>query len=86
MKPAALLAFLLLASCGKAIVQDRPVTVKVPVAQSCALPRPSPPAPLSGRTDWDSLDVKQKAALVGKQALDWQTFGEQLNAATSACP
>jgi hypothetical protein len=82
----ALLILFTLTACGKTVIQDRPVRVAVPVAQSCALPRPTPPAPLSARSDWDSLDVKQKAALVAKQALLWQTYGEQLNAATAACP
>lgn len=86
MKRIAILA-LLLAGCSHTITQDRPVTVKVPVAQPCAGERPTAPVPLRDTTpDWDQLDAKQKAALVGKQALDWQTYGEQLNAATAACP
>lgn len=86
MKQGIVLLFICLTACGKTVIQDRPVTVKVPVAQSCALPRPTPPAPLSTRSDWDSLDVKQKAALVAKQALELRTAYEQLNAATAACP
>jgi hypothetical protein len=78
---------LALTACnGRTITHDRPVKVLVPVSTPCSLPRPTPPAPLSARSDWDTLDVKQKAALVGKQALLWQTYGEQLNAATGACP
>lgn len=69
------------------IYRDRPVPVNVPVLQPCAGARPLPVTPLKDKTpDWDSLDVRQKAALVGKQGLDRQTYGEQLNAATAACP
>jgi hypothetical protein len=88
MRNIAILALLALAACGpKVITQDRPVTVKVPVAQACAGSRPMAPTPLKDTTpDWAGLDVKQKAALVGKQALEWQGYGESLNAATAACP
>lgn len=75
-----------LTACGKTVTQDRPVTVKVPVPVACALERPARPENLKARTpDWDMLDVRQKAAWVGRQALDWQTYGEQLDAATGAC-
>lgn len=79
---------LLLAGCGgRTIVQDRPVTVRIPVVQPCALPRPEAPAKLSDRTpDWDGLDVRQKAAWVAKHALELRGYGEQLDAATAACP
>jgi hypothetical protein len=36
--------------------------------------------------DWAALDARQKAALVGKQALDLRTYSEKLNAATAGCP
>lgn len=80
---------LLLASCAtdNVIYRDRIVEVKVPVPAACAGERPAEVVPLKDKTpDWDSLDVRQKAALVGKQALERQTYGEQLNAATAACP
>jgi hypothetical protein len=57
---AMLILFTLTACGGRTITHDRPVKVLVPVAQSCALPRPTPPAPLSARSDWETLDVKQK--------------------------
>lgn len=79
-----------LAACkGDPIYRDRTVTVNVPVAQPCANPRPAPVAPLSERyTDeaWAALDARQKAAAVARQGLDRQTYGEQLYAATAACP
>lgn len=77
-----------LAACSpKVITRDVPVEVKVPVAQPCATERPVPPVPLS-RTypNWPAMDVKQKAAAVGKQGLEWQGYAQQLNAATAACP
>jgi hypothetical protein len=87
MKYAIAAVALALAGCGGTVVQERPVTVKVPVAQACAGSRPTAPAPLKDRApDWYELDVKQKSALVGRQGLEWQTYGEQLNAATAACP
>lgn len=82
------LAFASLAACSpKVITRDVPIEVKVPVAQPCAGERPAPPAPLaSSFPNWPAMDVKQKAAAVGKQALEWQAYGQQLNAATAACP
>ena len=81
-------AGLALSACsGSPVVKDRAVTVNMPVAQPCAGERPSPPVPLSRIfPQWDGFDVRQKAAAVGKQALEWQTYGEQLHAATAACP
>lgn len=78
------------AGCAKdsVIVRDRPVEVLVPVSQPCALPRPEPIAPIKERIDareWQSRDVRQKAAEVARQALLRQQYGEQLDAATGAC-
>lgn len=76
-----------LAGCGGTVVQDRPVRTAIPVPQPCATARPAPVIPLKDQAiDWSALDVKQKAALVGKQALDHKTYGEHLAAATAACP
>lgn len=80
------LAALALAGCGGTIYEDRPLTVKVPVPVDCATERPIKPVPLKDKVpDWVELDVRQKAAHVGSQALEWQTYGEQLDAATAAC-
>ena len=84
MRYALILACAALAGCGGTVIKDRPVEILRPVPQPCALSRPAEPAPLP--TDWDSLDVKQKAAAVGKWALEWQQYGQDLNAATAACP
>lgn len=87
-----------LTACGKTVTHDRPVKVLVPVAQSCALPRPEEVPPLIDETpEWvdgkdkaspldGPLDIKQKAALVGNWALRVRTYGQQLFAATAACP
>jgi len=82
------LALSSLTACTKPIVQDRPVTVRVPVVQPCALPRPTAPASLKQAypdADWSEMDTRQKAAAVGKWALEQQTYGRQLGAATGGC-
>lgn len=89
MKQLIIIAALALSACGSSVVRDRPATLKVPVAQPCATARPTQPLPLKTAypdSQWGGMDVRQKAAAVGKQALDWQTYGEQINAATAACP
>ncbi len=80
---AAILMLLSTACNSKTVVQDRPVVVNRPVAVPCALERPQTPALLPA--DWESLDVKQKAALVGFKLIEWRDYGEALNAATSGC-
>lgn len=77
---------LVLASCGSTVVKDRPVAVNTPVTVPCALERPQRPVPLVEQTPgWDSLDVRMKAAAVGKWALELLTYSEQLEAATAGC-
>lgn len=78
-----------LTACGKTITHDRPVKVHVPVPQSCALPRPIPiPNLRTAYSDavWKAMDARQKAAAVGKHALELRTYAEQLFASTAACP
>lgn len=88
MKNLAIVLALVLTGCGPSVVyRDRPVTVNVPVVQPCAAPRPEHPGTLESRTpDWPSLDVRQKAAWVGRHGLDLLAYAEQLNAATASCP
>lgn len=77
-----------LAGCGPKTYRDRIVTVKTPVSVPCALERPAPVASLKDaypEVVWASMDTRQKAAAVGKQVLDRQAYGEQLNAATAGC-
>jgi hypothetical protein len=89
---AALALVVALAGCESAgtIVRDRPVEVKVPVFTPCvAGPRPAKVRPLKEElapAEWQRLDVRQKAAAAGRKGLERQTYGEQLNAATGACP
>ena len=90
MKYALILPLVALSACQSTpIYRDRVQTVNVPVSVPCATTRPAPVTPLADRyTDeqWQSLDVRQKAAAVGRQSLDRMTYGEQLHAATGACP
>lgn len=81
---------LLLALCGcarGAVVVDRPITVKVPVAVPCvAGVRPDPVSALKSRhPDWAGYSVKQKAELVSAQALRHKSYGQALGASTGAC-
>lgn len=71
------------AACSSKPVQDRPVVVNRPVTVPCALERPAKPGPLP--TDWYDRDVRQKAALVGRKAIEWRDYGEALDAATAGC-
>ena len=84
-----LFAALALAGCGKTITQDRPISVNVPVPQPClAAARPAAVSPLRERyadAEWQAMDVRQKAATVGKHAGDLRAYGEDLNAATGGC-
>jgi hypothetical protein len=82
-------AALALAGCGETVTRERPVSVNVPVPQPC-LAGSRPAAVTSLRelysdAEWNALDLRQKAALAGKQGLDLRTYGEDLNAATGGC-
>lgn len=83
---------LLVAGCAtpQVIYRDRPVEVKVPVAQPCvAGVRPTAPLPLNKQysaDQWKALDAKQKSDIVGAHALALKKYGEDVNAATIACP
>lgn len=86
---AAVYTALALSACStpQTVYRDRPVEVKVPVSTPCASLRPDPvPTLVEAYPQWDALDVRQKAAAVARHALDLRTYGEQLNAATAACP
>lgn len=84
-----LLALTLAGCSGKTIVQDRPVRVAVPVAAPCVTAKPAQVQSLQTRysdDEWAAMDVRQKAAAVAENAIRLRTYGEQLNAATIACP
>ena len=93
MKKLAIMLALGLAACATKplppIIQDRPVEVKVPVAQPCVVgERPTAPLPLNKQystTAWKALDPRQKAAIVSRHALDLKTYGENINGATAGC-
>lgn len=87
-----LLAALLLSGCAttpSVIYRDRPVEVKVPVAQPCVVgARPVAPLALNKQftlDQWKAFDAKQKSALVSQHALELKTYGESVNGATAGC-
>lgn len=78
---------LLLAGCGGTVVQDRPERASVPVTVPC-VSGARPDAVVSLKTlhpDWAGYTVKQKTELAAAQALLHQSYGQEINAATSAC-
>lgn len=84
-------ATLLVAGCGSSgtIVDERIVTVDRPVPQPCAAERPAQVSSLKSDFPdqvWSGMDVRQKAAAVGRKGLERQGYGEKLDAATGACP
>lgn len=83
------LVFLLTACGGGTIVQDRPVSVSIPVVIPCVGDRPAAVTPLKNRyprTEWDGFTVKQKAELASAQGLKHQNYGTAMTAATGECP
>lgn len=84
-------ATLLVAGCasGGTIVDERIVEVDRPVPQPCAGERPAQVSNLKSDFPdqvWGDMDVRQKAAAVGRKGLERQAYGEKLDAATGACP
>ncbi len=75
----------LLSACAPRTVQDRPVTVRVPVPVPCVTDWPQSPDPLPDRSHWAQMDARQKAAAIGKCALDHKGYSEQVEAATGGC-
>lgn len=78
----------LTACTPRTVTQDRPIVVNTPVSQPCALPRPSEPLTLKQAypdAQWAAMDVRQKAAAVGRWGIDQQIYGRNLAAATGAC-
>lgn len=86
----AIAAVLALGACKSGtIIEERIVEVSVPVPVGCATQRPSVPVPLKQRfseEQWATMDVRQKAAAVSIAGLGRLAYGEDLNAATGACP
>ena len=86
----AFLAIILLSGCAhhETVVRDRTVTVDVPVPVPCVKTWPDQvPAIRDQLTPEEraALDVRQRAALVGRNALSLRTYGEQLYASTGGC-
>lgn len=79
---------LALSACGSGtVVKERIVKVSVPVSQPCVVGiKPEKVASLKEKyPDWYDKSPKQKAELAAMQALERQSHGDQLEAATSAC-
>jgi hypothetical protein len=70
----------------KVITRDVPVTVKVPVSAPCVTGWPQKPPPLPDASHWAQMDVRMKAAALGKYAIEMTNYDEALRAATAACP
>lgn len=82
---------LILGACSSdnVIYRDKIVHVNVPVVQPCASPRPTEPESLKNRfteAEWGDMDIVQRLAHVGSNALLKDQYGKDLNAATGACP
>jgi hypothetical protein len=83
-----LIAPIALAACGHDSAPP-PETIGHLVATPCAKPRPEPVQPLSeqfSKEEWLAFSPKQKSALVAAQGLKRQTYGDELDVATKACP
>ena len=71
------------------VYRDRPVEVKVSVAQPCVVGvRPTAPLALNKQftlDQWKALDPKQKSAIVSQHALELKAYGENVNGVTAGC-
>lgn len=87
MRYLSIISIALLASCGGAVVQDRPERASVLVPVGCVSgERPEPPMSLKEQwPNWDMLTHKQKTQLVSAQAGRHQNYAKALAAATGAC-
>ena len=82
----AVAAFTSLNACSpKVITRDVPVETKVPVATPCVSSWPQKPGPLPDGSHWAQMDVKMKAATIGKHAIELRNFADNLAAATGGC-
>ncbi len=93
MKKLIFLTLLLAAGCttpGDIVYKDKIVENKVAVAQPCVVGvRPTPPISLKEQytlPQWRALSIKQRAALVSIQGLNYKKYGEDLNGSTISCP
>lgn len=79
-----------LMACGpKQIIVEKPVEVRVPVAQPCISgARPVEPVPLNRRIprdQWDALSTDQRENLALAQGLDRKIHADRLLVATAGC-
>lgn len=74
------------AACSpKVITRDVPVVTKVPVHTPCVTIWPQKPPPLPDGAHWAALDLRQKAAAIGKHAIELKNYAGNLEAATGGC-
>jgi hypothetical protein len=86
MKRALCLALLALAACSpKVITRDAPVVTKVPVHSPCVTAWPQKPPPLPDGSHWAQMDVRMKAAALGKHAIELRNYADNLAASTGGC-
>ena len=81
---------IVLAGCQapRTVIQDRPVTVEVPVTVPCIEQRPEEPVALRDQLsseEWAALTVDQRSALIAAQALARKIFADRLVSATAGC-
>ena len=75
-----------LTACSPRVVtKERPVTVRVPVAVPCVTTWPQKPPPLPDGVHWAQMDVRMKAATIGKHAIELKNYAGNLEAATGGC-
>lgn len=78
--------FLALNGCkSEVLTRDVPVTVKVPVAAPCVTAWPQKPPPLPDGSHWAQMDVRMKAAALGKHAIELRNYADNLAASTGGC-
>jgi len=78
---------LALSACGKT-VQERIVTVNVPIIQPCLGPLPTAVQPLKKRytsSQWRDMDIKQKSAAIGVWAYSLDTYSKEQEVAYKGC-
>ena len=87
-----LMPFAALASCTKTVevevIKTVPVEVKVPVATSCVVNRPTPPTALRNVVtpeEWRGLTTDQRENLLAAQGMNRKAYQDRLEVSTAGC-